>query len=473
MATDNSVTLVGNVTRDPELRFTNTGQANVTFGLAVNRRWQNRQTQEWEEATSFFDVVCWREMAENVSETITRGARVMVAGRLEQRSWETQEGDRRSKVEVVADEIGPSLRWATAQITKNERRGPGEGSARGGGGGSGAGAGTGTAAGTRRRCGRRLRIRRGALLMARNNQRGGRPPAASPKDLGRRVKKKPCALCRDKVEWVDYKDVPMLRKYMSDRGKIRSRRVTGNCAQHQRALARPSRRPASSCCCPTPSARSPSVRAGVAAGDRAERTLGDTPAGRGAAPARSGRGARRHRCQGGSPRPRRPSSRRPARCSRRWPKRPRPRSTPARHAGRGSPRHAGRRRMKVAPARRRRRRRAPRRHRQGRRRLRPQLPAARGAGHRGHRRASRARPRSCAGAATCARRRTGGPPRPRPSLLAGAVIPIAARAAGAAGSSAPSARPTWSRRSAPPRASRSTAGTSSCPSPSRRPGASR
>ena len=134
MATDNSVTLVGNVTRDPELRFTNTGQANVTFGLAVNRRWQNRQTQEWEEATSFFDVVCWREMAENVSETLTRGARVMVAGRLEQRSWETQDGDKRSKVEVVADEIGPSLRWASAQVTKNERRGPSDGSPRGGGG---------------------------------------------------------------------------------------------------------------------------------------------------------------------------------------------------------------------------------------------------------------------------------------------------------------------------------------------------
>jgi single-strand DNA-binding protein len=71
-------------------------------------------------------------MAENVSETLTRGARVMVAGRLEQRSWETQEGERRSKVEVVADEIGPSLRWATAQITKNERRGPGDGPSRGG-----------------------------------------------------------------------------------------------------------------------------------------------------------------------------------------------------------------------------------------------------------------------------------------------------------------------------------------------------
>jgi len=73
--------------------------------------------------------------------------------------------------------------------------------------------------------------------MARNNQRGGTTTRRAPKDLGRRVKKKPCALCRDKTEWVDYKDVPMLRKYMSDRGKIRSRRVTGNCAQHQRALA--------------------------------------------------------------------------------------------------------------------------------------------------------------------------------------------------------------------------------------------
>src|SRR3984885_4139629 len=73
--------------------------------------------------------------------------------------------------------------------------------------------------------------------MARNNQRGGTATRRAPKDLGRRVKKKPCALCRDQTEWVDYKDVPMLRKYMSDRGKIRSRRVTGNCAQHQRALA--------------------------------------------------------------------------------------------------------------------------------------------------------------------------------------------------------------------------------------------
>jgi single-strand DNA-binding protein len=124
---DNTVTVVGNVTRDPELRFTNTGQATASFGLAVNRRWQNRQTQEWEEKVSFFDVVCWREMAENVSESLSRGSRVIVTGRLEQRSWETQDGDKRSKVEIIADEVAPSLRWATAQVTKNERSSDGGG----------------------------------------------------------------------------------------------------------------------------------------------------------------------------------------------------------------------------------------------------------------------------------------------------------------------------------------------------------
>lgn len=121
MASDNSVTIVGNLTRDPELRFTQSGQARATLGVAVNRRWQNRQTNEWEEQVSFFNVVCWREMAENVSESLTRGTRVMVSGRLEQRSWDTQEGDKRSVVEIVADEIGPSLRWAAAEVRRNER----------------------------------------------------------------------------------------------------------------------------------------------------------------------------------------------------------------------------------------------------------------------------------------------------------------------------------------------------------------
>ena len=136
MAPGNSVTLVGNCTRDPELRFTSSGQAVATFGLAVNRRWQNRQTNEWEEQVSFFDVTVWQQMAENVAESVTKGTRVVVFGRLEQRSWETQDGDKRSKTEVVADEVAPSLRYATAQIVRNERRDGGDFAGGGGGGGS-------------------------------------------------------------------------------------------------------------------------------------------------------------------------------------------------------------------------------------------------------------------------------------------------------------------------------------------------
>src|SRR6476661_6333851 len=137
MANGNTVELVGNITRDPELRFTPSGAAVANFGLAVNRRWRNQQTNEWEEQVSFFDIVCWRELAENVSESLTKGTRIMVSGRLDQRSWETENGDKRSKVEVVADDIGPSLRWATVEITKNERREPGQGGGSGGSGGSG------------------------------------------------------------------------------------------------------------------------------------------------------------------------------------------------------------------------------------------------------------------------------------------------------------------------------------------------
>jgi single-strand DNA-binding protein len=122
MSNGNSITVVGNLTRDPELRYTASGTAKAQLGVAVNRRWQNRQTNEWEEATSFFTVVCWREMAEHVGESLQQGARVVVTGRLEQRSWETEQGEKRSVVEIVADEIGPSLRWATAKVEKAERR---------------------------------------------------------------------------------------------------------------------------------------------------------------------------------------------------------------------------------------------------------------------------------------------------------------------------------------------------------------
>jgi single-strand DNA-binding protein len=127
VAIGNTVDLVGNLTRDPELRYTPGGMAVATFGLAVNRRTQDRQTQEWKEQTSFFDVVCYGTLGENVAESLQRGVRVIVSGRLEQRSWETPEGDRRSKIEVIADELGPSLRWATTEVTKNERRAEGGG----------------------------------------------------------------------------------------------------------------------------------------------------------------------------------------------------------------------------------------------------------------------------------------------------------------------------------------------------------
>ncbi|KJE77189.1 single-stranded DNA-binding protein [Ferrimicrobium acidiphilum] len=122
MSAGNTVTLIGNLTKEPELRFTSQGLAQTTFSIAVNRRRMNQQTQDWEESTSFFEVVCWRELAENVAESLEKGSRAVVTGRLEQRTWETPEGDKRSKIQVIADEVGPSLRWATAQVTKADRR---------------------------------------------------------------------------------------------------------------------------------------------------------------------------------------------------------------------------------------------------------------------------------------------------------------------------------------------------------------
>jgi single-strand DNA-binding protein len=119
---DSTVTLTGNLTRDPELRFTAGGRAVATIGIAVSRRYQ--VNNEWQEQTSFFNIVCWGSLGENAAASLTKGTRIMVTGRLEQRSYETQDGEKRSVVEVVADEIGPSLRWATAQIDRNDRKGP-------------------------------------------------------------------------------------------------------------------------------------------------------------------------------------------------------------------------------------------------------------------------------------------------------------------------------------------------------------
>jgi single-strand DNA-binding protein len=132
---DNTVTLVGNITRDPELRFTQGGQAVASFGLAVNRRYQ--QNGEWQEKTSFINITAWGQLGENAASSLQKGSRVIVNGRLEQREYETRDGDKRNVVEVVADEIGPSLRWATAQVERNDRRSTEGGGSSGGGGGGG------------------------------------------------------------------------------------------------------------------------------------------------------------------------------------------------------------------------------------------------------------------------------------------------------------------------------------------------
>jgi single-strand DNA-binding protein len=122
MAADNTVTLVGNITDDPELRFTPSGAAVANFTVAVNRRFQ--RDGQWEDRLDgFFRCNCWRDMAENVAESLHKGARVVVVGRLQQRSWDDPEGNKRSTIEVQVDEVGPSLRWATASVQKSRRQG--------------------------------------------------------------------------------------------------------------------------------------------------------------------------------------------------------------------------------------------------------------------------------------------------------------------------------------------------------------
>ena len=122
MAYDNTVTITGNMTRDPELRFSQTGMPIATFGMAWNRMRQDREEGD----VSFFDVVCFRSLAENVAESLQKGMRVIVDGHLQHRRWESPEGETRSKVEIIANEVAPSLRWATADVRRNEYRGGGE-----------------------------------------------------------------------------------------------------------------------------------------------------------------------------------------------------------------------------------------------------------------------------------------------------------------------------------------------------------
>jgi single-strand DNA-binding protein len=135
VAGDTNITVVGNLTADPELRFTPSGAAVANFTVASTPRIYDRQSGEWKDGEALF-LRCniWREAAENVAESLTRGSRVIVQGRLKQRSFETREGEKRTVVEVEVDEIGPSLRYATAKVNKASRSGGGGGGFGGGGG---------------------------------------------------------------------------------------------------------------------------------------------------------------------------------------------------------------------------------------------------------------------------------------------------------------------------------------------------
>jgi single-strand DNA-binding protein len=139
MAGETVITVVGNLTADPELRFTPSGAAVASFTVAATPRTLDRATNEWKDGDALF-LRCsvWRQAAENVAESLTRGSRVIVQGRLRQRSYETREGEKRTVVEMEVDEVGPSLRYATAKVNRTQR-----GSSTGGGFGAGSGGGAG------------------------------------------------------------------------------------------------------------------------------------------------------------------------------------------------------------------------------------------------------------------------------------------------------------------------------------------
>jgi single-strand DNA-binding protein len=117
----NSINVVGNLTGDPELRFTQSGTAMVSGSIASNRRYQ--VNGEWQEQTSYFNFTAWRELAENIASTMSKGMRVVATGRMEQKDWTDKDGNKRTSYDLVLDEIGPSLRWATAVVTKVDKNG--------------------------------------------------------------------------------------------------------------------------------------------------------------------------------------------------------------------------------------------------------------------------------------------------------------------------------------------------------------
>jgi single-strand DNA-binding protein len=137
MAGETTITVIGNLTNDPELRFTPSGSAVANFTIASTPRTFDRQSNEWKDGeTLFLRASVWREAAENVAESLTKGMRVIVSGRLKSRSYETKEDEKRTVIELEVDEIGPSLRYASAKVNRTQRSGAGQGGFGGGGNGS-------------------------------------------------------------------------------------------------------------------------------------------------------------------------------------------------------------------------------------------------------------------------------------------------------------------------------------------------
>jgi single-strand DNA-binding protein len=137
MAGDTVITIIGNLTADPELRFTPSGAAVANFTVASTPRQFDRTSNEWKDGeTLFMRCSVWRDAAENVAESLQRGARVLVSGRLKSRSYETKEGEKRTVIEMDVDEVGPSLKYATAKVNRTQRGGGGGGFTGGGAGGS-------------------------------------------------------------------------------------------------------------------------------------------------------------------------------------------------------------------------------------------------------------------------------------------------------------------------------------------------
>ena len=242
----NKAMIIGNLGRDPEMRYTPSGQAVTQFTVAVNRNYKD-QTGEWQEETEWFRVVVWGQQAERAAEYLRKGNKVYVEGRLQTRQWEDQSGQKRYTTELVANQVTNLERRTRDESEEGARRPvdarPARRPRR-------------RTAGRRRRrreARRREQLRRPALLIrtaasphAPQHARAHRiltrcHPRPEPKkrdDYYRdRRRRKVCAFCADKTVQIDYKEVNRLRRYLSERAKIEPRRKTGTCAGHQRELA--------------------------------------------------------------------------------------------------------------------------------------------------------------------------------------------------------------------------------------------